>query len=83
MFSRVVLERTLESVCTWLTKYHPEVWRGGLWEAIREAQVGAPRDSYLVVEVVKSGDGRVFANVSQDGTQLAHLKAGETWVERY
>jgi hypothetical protein len=30
------------------------------------------------VEVVKSQDGRVFANVSEDGVQLAHMKAGDS-----
>ena len=37
----------------------------------------------LRVEVVRSTDGRVFANVMQSGEktweQLAHLKAGEHW----
>lgn len=33
----------------------------------------------VIVEVFRSQDGRVFANVNQNGIQLAHLKAGESY----
>lgn len=34
----------------------------------------------FTVEVFRSADGRVFANVSQGNVQLAHLKAGESFT---
>jgi hypothetical protein len=33
----------------------------------------------VTIEVFRSGDNRVFANVNQGGVQLAHLKAGESF----
>lgn len=34
----------------------------------------------VTVERESGGGGRVFCNVTQDGRQLAHLKAGQSWT---
>lgn len=65
----------------WLDTNKPEGWQEGIWKAINQAQEGAERNSKLVVEVFRTKEGRVFANVSEDGIQLAHLKAGEIWID--
>ena len=54
----------------------------GVWiDALCDAAAWAVANSPLTVRCERATDGRVFANVYIGQIQVAHLKAGESWVQ--